>query len=124
MLHFERILNSVILSVSEISLFTPCLQHVLPTNSLTSDCLTSLIGSDGNRHSLFWPRALGRDAIHCPHLKGVVGVGLQFIDGHPGSLQAQLLGAEVDAVTTWLTAPAVRATALTHHIVCQVLASS
>lgn len=89
-----------------------------------SDCLTSLVGGDSHRHSLFRSRALRWDSVHCPHFEGVVGVGLQLIDGHPGSLQAQLLGAEVDAVTTGLTAPTVRAAALTDHVICQVLASS
>lgn len=87
-------------------------------------CLTGLVGGDSHRHGLFGPRALRRDSVHRPHLKGVVGVGLQLIDGHPRSLQAQLLGAEVDAVTAGLTAPAVRSAALTHHVVCQVLTSS
>lgn len=51
-------------------------------------------------------------------------MGLQLVDGHPGSLQAQLLGAEVDAVPAGLTAPAVGPAALTHHVVRQVLASA
>lgn len=105
-----------------LSLFTAFFCHQL--TQTMSDYLTSLVGGDGHRHSLFWPGALRRDSVHRPHLKGVVGVGLQLIDGHPGSLQAQLLGAEVDAVTTGLTTPAIGPAALTHHIVCQVLASS
>lgn len=49
-------------------------------------------------------------------------MGLEFIDGDPGPFEAELLGAEVDAVATGLAAPTVSATALAHHIVCQVLA--
>lgn len=49
---------------------------------------------------------------------------LQLVDGHLGSLQAQLLGAEVDIVTARLTAPAVGPAPLAHDVVCQVLASS
>lgn len=51
-------------------------------------------------------------------------MGLQLVDGHPGALQAQLLGAEVDAVAAGLTALTVGPAALAHHIVRQVLASS
>lgn len=51
-------------------------------------------------------------------------MGLQLVDGHPGSFQAQLLGAEVDAVTAGLTAPTVRPAALADHVVRQILAPS
>lgn len=95
-----------------------------PLTQTTIGHLTSLVGGDGHGHSLFRPRALRRYSVHRPDLKGVVGVGLQLVDGHPGSLQAQLLGAEVNAVAAGLTAPAVGPAALTHHVVCQVLASS
>lgn len=47
---------------------------------------------------------------------------LELVDGHPRPLQAQLLGAEVDAVATGLAAPAVGPAALAHHVVGQVLA--
>lgn len=47
---------------------------------------------------------------------------LQLVDGHPGPLQAQLLGAEMDPVAAGLAAPAVRPAALAHHVVGQVLA--
>lgn len=94
--------------------------HPPPTISL----LTRLVGGDRHRRRLLWPRALRRDAVHRPHLERVVGVGLQLVDGHPGSLEAQLLGAEVDAVSAGLAAPAVGAAALTHHVVRQVLAPS
>lgn len=97
---------------------------VLTKTLATDGCLTGLVGGDGHRHGLFRPGALRRDSIHRPHLEGVVGVRLQLIDGHPGALQAQLLGAEVDAVATGLTAAAVGPATLAHHIVCQVLASS
>lgn len=49
---------------------------------------------------------------------------LQLVDGHPGSLQAQLLRAEVDVVAARLAASAVGAAALTHHVVRQVQASA
>ncbi len=101
----------------------PLTQHESLTLNVIG-CLTGLVGGDGHGHSLLRPGALRRHSIHRPHLEGIVGVGLQLIDGHPGSLQAQLLGAEVDAVTTGLTAPAVGPAAFTHDIVCQVLASS
>lgn len=51
-------------------------------------------------------------------------MGLQLVDGHPGSFQAQLLRAEVDAVAAGLTSSAVRSTAFAHHVVGQVLATS
>lgn len=86
--------------------------------------LTGLVSGDGHRHGLLRPGALGRHAVHRPHLEGVVGVRLQLVDGHPGALQAQLLGAEVDAVAAGLAAPAVRPAALAHHVVGQVLASA
>lgn len=89
-----------------------------------SDGLTSLVGGDGHRHSLLRPGALRRHPVHRPHLEGVVGVGLQLVDGHPGPLQAQLLGAEVDAVAAGLAAAAVGPAALAHHVVRQVLASA
>lgn len=47
---------------------------------------------------------------------------LQLVDGHSGSLQAQLLRAEVDVVAARLAAPAVGAAALAHHVVRQVQA--
>lgn len=99
--------------------FLPPPRQLLP---IVCDCLTSLVGGDGHRHGLFGPGALGRDSVHRPHLEGVVGVGLQLVDGHPVPLQAQLLRAEVDAVAAGLTAPAVGPAALAHHVVRQVLA--
>lgn len=83
-----------------------------------------MVGGDGHRHGLLGPGALGRHAVHRPDLEGVVGVGLQVVDGHAGSLQAQLLGAEVDAVPAGLAAPALGPAALAHHVVGEVLASS
>lgn len=85
--------------------------------------LTSLVGGDGHRHRLLRPWALRGDAVHCPHLEGVVGVRLQLVDGHPGPLQAQLLRAEVNAVAAGLAAAAVGPAALAHNVVRQVLAA-
>lgn len=89
--------------------------------SSNSAPLTSLVGGDSHGHSLLWPWALRWNTVHCPHLKGVVGVSLQLVDGHPGSLQAQLLGAEVNAIPAGLAAAAVRPTAFAHNIVRQIL---
>ena len=82
-----------------------------------------MVGGDGDGHGLLGARTLRRDPVDGPHLEGVVGVGLQLVDGHLVALQAQLLGAEVDAVPARLTAAAIGSAALTHHVVRQVLAA-
>lgn len=83
--------------------------------------LTRLVSGNRHRHCLFRSRTLLGDPIDGPDLKGVVGVSLQVVYGHPGGAKAQLLRGKMDAVATGLTALAVRAAPLAYDVISKVL---
>lgn len=86
---------------------------------------TCLVSCHSDWHSLVLAGVVLGHSIHCPDLKGVVGVCQEVSDGNLRGFQPVLLGAEM---YTTATGPAVAGlpcpAALAHHVVGDVVPSS